>query len=158
MVSSTPYVIYFCTRVLPHLGDMVLLDVDQKLFFTVLRLMADVTYHMKQIESAQAKACLTVVYNEVLVSEYLVFQCCFNLQAKPSQTICISKPTLLHFLNFLYSNTCHFLPLKKIQILSLISVLLSVISLYYTNWEANAQSFSTKTRKSSRTSGVDYSI
>lgn len=67
MVSSTPYVIYFCTKVLPHLGDMVLLDVDQKLYFTVLRLMADVTYQMKQIEKNQAKACLGVVYNEVLV-------------------------------------------------------------------------------------------
>lgn len=68
MVSSNPYAVYFCTRVLPHLGDMVLVDVDQKLFFTVLRLMADVTYHVKAIDTAQAKACLTVVYNEVLVS------------------------------------------------------------------------------------------
>jgi hypothetical protein len=65
-VSSAPFLVYFCTKVIPKLRDAQMLEEGSELAVDVLKTMADFASHVVQIESSQALQCLEIIFSELL--------------------------------------------------------------------------------------------
>lgn len=70
--SSSSYLVYFCTNVLPNLGESVMLENGSSLNLEVLRMTADIAFHTKTLDARHAMRCITPVYKNLLVKEYFV--------------------------------------------------------------------------------------
>jgi hypothetical protein len=66
-VSSTNYLVYYCTRVLPNLGDAVMLEEGQRHKLEALKMLADFASNVKQATKTQAEECLTPVFTQLRV-------------------------------------------------------------------------------------------
>ncbi|XP_021946051.1 apoptosis inhibitor 5 [Folsomia candida] len=65
-VSSSAYLVYYCTKVLPNLEDSVVLQDGGHLKLEALRMLADVGFHAAQFDPTQAKLCLEQVYKHLV--------------------------------------------------------------------------------------------